>query len=105
MQATTIKTYSREEYLDREQQADYKSEYIDGEIVPMAGGTTNHNQIALNMATELNFAVKKLDYRVYMGDVRLWIPEKRIFTYPDLMLIHEEPIYYENRHTNLRSKV
>jgi Uma2 family endonuclease len=97
MQATTIKTYSREEYLDREQQADYKSEYIDGEIVPMAGGTTNHNQIALNMATELNFAVKKLDYRVYMGDVRLWIPEKRIFTYPDLMLIHEEPIYYENR--------
>jgi Uma2 family endonuclease len=32
-----------------------------------------------------------------MGDVRLWMPEKQIFTYPDIMVIKGSPIYYENR--------
>lgn len=36
--------------------ADYKSEHRDGEIVPMAGGTTNHNKLALNFAESLKLA-------------------------------------------------
>ncbi len=97
MQITEQRYYSIEEYLALEEAADYKSEYIDGEIFPMAGGSTNHNQIALNFSTELNFAFKKLDYRVFMSDVRLWIPKKRIYTYPDVMLVVGKPEYYNNR--------
>lgn len=97
MQLTKQRYYSPEEYLALEEVAEYKSEYIDGEIVPMAGGSTNHNQIALNFSTELNFAFKKLDYRVFMSDVRLWIPQQRIYTYPDVMVVVGEPEYYNNR--------
>jgi len=97
MQLTEQRYYSVEEYLALEEAADYKSEYIDGEIFPMAGGSTNHNQIALNFSTELNFAFKKLDYRVFMSDVRLWIPKKRIYTYPDVMVVCGKPEYYNNR--------
>ena len=97
MQLTEQRYYSIEEYLALEEAADYKSEYIDGEIFPMAGGSTNHNQIALNFSTELNFAFKKLDYRVFMSDVRLWIPKKRIYTYPDVMVVCGKPEYYNNR--------
>jgi Uma2 family endonuclease len=71
--------YYSEEYLELEEAADYKSEYIDDKIVPMTGGTTNHNQIAVNCSTELNFAFKQQDYRVFMADVRLWIPKKTYF--------------------------
>ena len=35
--------YTRKEYLALEEQAEYKNEYRDGKIIPMAGGTTNHN--------------------------------------------------------------
>ena len=56
MQVTERRYYTPEEYLELEEAAVYKSEYIDGQIVPMAGGSTNHNQIALNLSTELNFA-------------------------------------------------
>ncbi|MEG3438580.1 Uma2 family endonuclease [Pannus brasiliensis CCIBt3594] len=97
MTAIANEITSIEEYLRREERADYKSEYLDGRIVPMTGGTTNHNQIAGNIYTELNIAFKQRDFRVYMGDVRLWIPERRIFTYPDVMAIVGDPIYYENR--------
>ena len=99
MQVTEQRYYSPEEYLALEEIADYKSEYIDGEIYPMTGGSTNHNKIALNFSTELNFAFKKLDYEVYMGDVRLWIPKRRIYTYPDVMVVVGEPEYY-NHHTD-----
>ena len=54
--------YTPEEYLELESAAEYKSEYIDGQIIPVAGESTNHNRIAGNIAAELNFAFKKLDY-------------------------------------------
>jgi Uma2 family endonuclease len=97
MQVTQQQYYSPEEYLALEEAADYKSEYINGKIFPMAGGSTNHNQIALNFSTELNFAFKRLDYRVFMSDVRLWIPNRRIYTYPDVMVVAKEPEYYNDR--------
>ena len=85
--------YTPEEYLEWEEQADYKSEYRDGVIIPMTGGTTNHNELSLNLAATLKFNLRKQNYRVYMGDVRLWIPRYRHYTYPDVMVIQGEPIY------------
>ncbi|MGL5923313.1 Uma2 family endonuclease [Chroococcidiopsis sp.] len=93
----TQRYYTQDEYLELEEAAEYKSEYIDGEIIPMAGGTTNHNRLAGNFYAALNFAFKKQDYEVFMGDVRLWIPDKHIYTYPDVMVIAGKPEYYNNR--------
>ncbi len=90
---TPKRSYTPEEYLELEEAADYKSEYRDGEIVPMTGGTTNHNKIALNFAANLKFALRGQDYDIYIGDVRLWIPRYRQYTYPDVMVIQGEPIY------------
>ncbi|WNZ23087.1 Uma2 family endonuclease [Leptolyngbya sp. NK1-12] len=97
MQATEKSFYTPAEYLALETTADYKSEYIDGLIIPMAGGTTNHNRIALNLSSALNFAFRDINYEVFISDVRLWIPEKRIYTYPDVMIVAGEPAYFENR--------
>jgi Uma2 family endonuclease len=97
MQVIEQRHYTPEEYLELETIADYKSEYIDGQIIPMAGGSTKHNQISLNLSSELNFAFKRQAFCVYMSDVRLWIPERRIYTYPDVMVIEGEPEYFQNR--------
>ncbi len=94
MQVQTARDYyTPEEYLKLEEAADYKSEYRDGEIVPMTGGTTNHNKIALNFAANLKFALRGQSYDIYIGDVRLWIPRYRQYTYPDVMVIQGEPLY------------
>lgn len=97
MQVTERRYYTLEEYLELEEAADYKSEYIDGQIIPMAGGSTNHNRIAGNFYAALNFAFRQQNYEVFMGDVRLWIPKKRIYTYPDVMIVAGEPEYFNNR--------
>jgi Uma2 family endonuclease len=102
MQTQTPKRqYTPEEYLQLEETSEFKNEYRDGEIVPMAGGTTNHNEIALNFCTNFKFTMRGKNYKIYMGDVKLWIPRHRIYTYPDVMVIQGEPIYEGNGTTTV----
>ncbi|SKB15078.1 Putative restriction endonuclease (fragment) [Planktothrix sp. PCC 11201] len=89
--------YTPEEYLELEEKADSKNEYIDGKIVSMTGGTPNHNDIAGNFYAYLKFALRNQSYKIFISDVRLWIPHYRIYTYPDVMVISGEPILQENR--------
>ncbi len=96
-QPTAQRYFTPEEYLALEEAAEYKSEYLDGVIILMTGGTTNHNRISLNMSIALRLALKGLDYDIFMGDVRLWLPKKRFYTYPDVMVIPGKPEYYNNR--------
>ncbi|NEQ48366.1 MAG: Uma2 family endonuclease [Leptolyngbya sp. SIOISBB] len=84
-------------YLEFETHADTRHEYINGEIVPMTRGTPNHNQILLNLAGALNFALRRQPYRVFAADQRLWIPVPKIYTYPDVMVIAGELAYQPGR--------
>ena len=85
--------YTPEEYLTLEEKATEKHEYRDGEIALMPGGTTNHNQIAGNFYRQFPLKIQNQDYYVYINDVRLWIAQYRIFTYPDVMVIKGKPMY------------
>lgn len=98
---TQKRYYTPEEYLELEEPAEYKSEYKDGEIVPMAGGTTNHNKIAGNFYKKFPSIIKNQAYESYIGDVKLWIPRYRIYTYPDVMVVKGEPVYEGNSTTTI----
>lgn len=89
--------YTPEEYLALEESAEERNEYHDGQIILMTGGTTNHNQISLNISFALIATLRQQDYRVYMADVRLWIPQEQRFTYPDVIVIAGRPEYYNDR--------
>jgi Uma2 family endonuclease len=41
--------YSTEEYLAHEEAAECRSEYSNGEIIPIVGGSLNHNRIIRNL--------------------------------------------------------
>ncbi len=75
------------EYLAMEVDADERHEYRDGEIIPMAGGLPNHNQIAGNIYATLNFAFRGKPYQAFVTNQRLWIPKQRLYTYPDVMVM------------------
>ncbi|MGI0483699.1 Uma2 family endonuclease [Geminocystis sp. CENA526] len=90
---TAKSDYTPEEYLAFEENSEFKHEYRNGEIVPMTGGTTNHNEIAGNFYSYLKTTLKGQNYRVFFADVRLWIPRYRQYTYPDVMVIQGKPVY------------
>lgn len=99
------RTFTPEEYLELEERAESKSEYRDGEIIPMTGGTTNHNKVAGNFYAYLRFGLRGLGYDVYFSDVRLWLPKYRVYTYPDVMVIQGEPVYTSTSKTTVTNPV
>jgi Uma2 family endonuclease len=78
---------SPEEYLAIERQAEYKSEYVDGVMYAMAGGSERHNLIAGNLITELNIQLRKAPCRVYPSDLKVRVPNSKRFFYPDVSVV------------------
>lgn len=93
------KTYTAQEYLELEVNSQDRHEFINGEIVLMAGGTPDHNEIALNLGGALKLALKGKPYRTFSSDQRLWIPQLNNYTYPDLMVV-AKPIELQSGRTD-----
>ncbi len=101
------KSYTAEEYLALELASETRSEYCNGEIIPMTGGTPDHNDIASNLIVALKLALKGKPYRVFITDQRLWIPDgavstegnRNLYTYPDVMVV-EKPLQLQTGRTD-----
>jgi Uma2 family endonuclease len=87
MQAEEKKIYTPDEYLDFEVNSDTRHEYINGEIIPMTGGTPEHNEIASILNAALRMSLKGKPYSIFVADQRLWIPDRNLYTYPDVMVV------------------
>jgi Uma2 family endonuclease len=91
---------TEEEYLRIERQAQEKSEFHDGQVFAMAGGTDNHAQLANTIGALLYNHVPP-GCRVYNSDLRVNIRESRTFTYPDCSVVCGEPQFSSERRDNL----
>ena len=78
---------SPEEYLTVERSAEFKSEYFDGVVYAMAGGSERHNLITGNLVTELNIRLRERPCRVYPSDMKVRVPNSKRFFYPDVSVI------------------
>ncbi len=75
-----------EEYLLWEEQQEFRYEYIDGEIIAMAGSTLPHNDIAINLLIALREHVQKRGCRVNMSDAKVQAKANSRYFYPDLVI-------------------
>lgn len=99
--AVDAKRYTPAEYLARERAADFKSEYYDGEIVVMAGGTGNHSIVSGNVHTLLNNALEPKPCGVFNSDMRLQLARKQSYVYPDVMVVCGKIEYVEGRNDTI----
>ncbi len=75
------------EYLQMERAADFKSEFFDGEMFAMAGGTPEHSLIATNVAREFGNRLRGRPCVAYNSDLRIKVEATGLNTYPDLSII------------------
>ena len=86
---------SPEEYLRLERAAEFKSEYVNGEIIPigesspdaMAGASTNHNRIKENIIGELYIHLRGTGCRSYSSDQRVNVQIDSMYAYPDIVVV------------------
>ncbi|TXH77407.1 MAG: Uma2 family endonuclease, partial [Thiothrix sp.] len=77
---------SPEEYLAGEALAEFRHEYVAGEVYAMAGASERHNRITLNIAFQLRAKARGSQCGVFMNDMKLRIQQGERFYYPDVML-------------------
>ncbi len=87
------------EYLDQEEAATIRHEYVSGTIHAQAGATRRHNIIAGNVFGSLWAAARGSSCRVFQNDMKLRVADD-IFYYPDVMVACEpegqDPIYEDS---------
>ncbi len=94
MAAQAKTRYTPEEYLALERQAETRSEYVDGEIFVMAGGSRVHNRITLNISRRLDEALDDSPCEVFATDMRVRVQQRR-YTYPDV-IVACDPLEFED---------
>lgn len=84
-----------EEYLARERDALTKSEYIEGEIRAMAGGTSTHAAIATDTLRAFMEAIATANSRcdVYNSDLKVRVDAAGPFFYPDASVVCDDPVF------------
>ncbi len=81
-------TYTVEEYLALERAAEYKSEYLGGEIFAMSGASEPYNTITINIAGALHTQFRGRPCRVYASDMRVRVTSAGLYTYPDVVAVY-----------------
>lgn len=98
MAAMAAPTYlTPEAYLELERKATRKSEYVNGEIIAMAGASFAHNFITLDTATHLNNELMDGNCQVAAtGDLRVKVSRTGSYFYPDIVVVCGEPRAADN---------
>ncbi len=105
-QALEQKTYyTRDEYLELEEKADFKSEFFNGEILAMSGGSRNHSVICFNLNRRIGEAIDNKDCIGFDSNMKLDISKHNLFLYPDVTVVCGEIEFIENRTDIIRNPV
>ncbi len=75
--------YTPEEYLALEREAEFKSEYIDGEIIAMSGGSSRHSLLKVALTRIVDTQLLGKPCMTFDSDLRVYV-DARMYTYPDL---------------------
>lgn len=84
------------EYLEFERKSETKHEYVTGEIFAMAGAKRNHNKITTNLSGLVWQHLKGKNCESYANDMRVFVPETGLYTYPDLVIVCGEPNFQDD---------
>ncbi len=97
MSAVLVPRFTPEQYLLLERAATQRSELINGEIYAMAGVSREHSLIVTNLGRELSNRLRGRPCETHLTDLRLSVPDTRLYTYPDALVICDEPHFVDEQ--------
>ncbi|MGQ0762467.1 MAG: Uma2 family endonuclease [Acidobacteriota bacterium] len=90
-----------QEYVKLEREAEYKSEYLNGEIFAMIGASRAHNLITTNISGEFRRQLKGRPCETYAGDMRVNVTSIGFYTYPDVVVVCGAPQFEDSEFDTL----
>jgi Uma2 family endonuclease len=99
MASLTKAFHTPQQYLALERDAEYKSEFVGGQIYATSGASREHILIARNIFAELHAQLRSQPCESYMGDMRVKVSSTGMYTYPDVVVVCGEP-HFEDDHVD-----
>ena len=96
MSALEQTSYTPEQYLELDRKAEFRSEYVNGEILAMAGASGLHNRITLNLGSLLTTLLRGTPCEPFTSDLRVAISSTR-YTYPDVVVACGGPQFIDGQ--------
>ncbi len=97
MASNPVTKVTEEQYLAIDRAAEFRSEFLDGEIIAMSGGSMRHADLQANVIGELFAAFRGSDCRVYSSDFRVRVSKTRMYAYPDVSVVCGRPVLADDR--------
>lgn len=85
--AFPLHRYTYQDYVWLEQESTIRHEFVDGEIVAMAGGTPEHAAMAAEIIGQLRDQLRSGRCRVFTSDLGVRVVETGLATYPDASVV------------------
>jgi Uma2 family endonuclease len=81
-----VSKLTEEQYLALDRAAEFRSEFIDGEMFAMSGGTNRHGRIQRNLLVELDLALREGACEPFGSHSRVRV-SSRAYLYPDVSVV------------------
>jgi Uma2 family endonuclease len=95
MSTATKLLYTPPEYLALERKSPTRNEYYRGEIFAMSGASREHNLIGGNINREIGNQILDRPCESYSSDMRVFIDETGLYTYPDVVVVCGQPEFLD----------
>ena len=90
-------SYTPEDYLAVERAAEFRHEYIEGEIFEMAGESLSHSRVCSNLAREAGNALKGRSCESLSPNMKVRTSTASLFAYPDMTIVCGEPLFHDSK--------
>jgi Uma2 family endonuclease len=91
MSTAPTRRISPQEYLAQERLADFRSEYLHGQMFPMSRSSFQHTLIKGNLAGEAGNQLESGSCHVLTSDMRVRVNATGFYTYPNIAIVCDEP--------------
>ncbi|MES2643755.1 MAG: Uma2 family endonuclease [Myxococcota bacterium] len=78
---------TEEEYLEYDRTHDGKREFVNGELIDMAGASEAHGLVVGNLFFAIKTRLRGGACRAFVADMRVRIDETGLYAYPDIVVV------------------
>jgi len=86
MASNPITKVTAEEYLAMDRASEFRSEFLDGEIIAMSGGSPRHSRLKMSLAIQIGTALRGTSSEAFDSDLRVRV-SPRMYAYPNLTVV------------------
>lgn len=90
-----LEKLSVSEYLEKERNSEFRTEYIQGEERKLTGASYIHNKIVVNLIKGITSKLSGREWEILSSDMKVWIPSREVFYYPDVLVLPNPPMFHD----------